>query len=49
MERVRTATVNAVVNTFEFAMFLTIPATLMGTAALFLLHYQQQIVTFMLR
>lgn len=49
MERVRTATITAVVTTFEFAMFLTIPATLMGTTALFLLQYQQQIVTFLLR
>lgn len=49
MERVRTATVTAVVTTLEFAMFLSIPATLMGAAALFLLQYQQQIVTFLLR
>ena len=49
MERARAATVNAVVTTFEFAMFLTIPATLMGTAALFLLQHPQQIVTFLLR
>ena len=48
MERVRAATVNAVVTTFEFAMFLTIPATLMGATALFLLQYQQQVVTFLL-
>ncbi len=49
MERVIAATVSAVVSTFEFAMFLSIPATLMGTTALFLLQYQQQIVTFLLR
>ncbi len=49
MERVRTAAVTAMVTTFEFAMFLTIPATLMGTTALFLLQYQRQVVTFLLR
>ena len=49
MERIRTATVSAVVTTFEFAMFLSIPATLMGSAVLFLLQYQQQVVTFLLR
>ncbi len=49
MERVKTATVAAVVTTLEFAMFLTIPATLMGVAALLLLQHQQQIVIFLLR
>lgn len=48
MERVRAATINAMVSTFEFAMFLSIPATLMGTAALFLLRHQEQIVVFLL-
>ena len=49
MERVKTATLTAVVNTFEFAMFLSIPAVFMGTAALYLLRHQQQIITFVLR
>lgn len=49
MERVKTATLTAVVTTFEFAMFLSIPAVLMGTAALYLLQHQQQIITLMLR
>ncbi len=49
MQRVKAATINAAVTTFEFVMFLSIPATLMGTTALFLLQYQQQIVVFLLR
>jgi hypothetical protein len=49
MERVKTATLTAVVTTFEFAMFLSIPAVFMGTAAMYLLQHQQQIITLMLR
>ena len=49
MERVRAATLTAVATTFEFAMFLSIPAVFMGTAAMYLLRHQQQIITFVLR
>lgn len=49
MERVKAATLSAVISTFEFAMFLCIPGVFMGAAALFLLKNQQQIITFVLR
>ncbi|MGH9556784.1 MAG: hypothetical protein ACRD2Y_13285 [Terriglobales bacterium] len=49
MERVKAATLTAVATTFEFAMFLSIPAVFMGTAALYLLQNQQQIIAFLLR
>ena len=49
MERVKAATLTAVAATLEFAMFLSIPAVFMGTASLYLLRHQQQIITFVLR
>ncbi|MGH9509114.1 MAG: hypothetical protein ACRD2M_04195 [Terriglobales bacterium] len=49
MERVKAATLTAVATTFEFAMFLSIPAVFMGTAAMYILQHKQEIVVFLLR
>ena len=49
MQRVKAAAITAVVSTFEFAMFLSIPVTLMGATALLLVRHQQEIVVFLLR
>jgi len=48
MERVKAATLSAVVTTFEFAMFLSIPAVFMGTAAMYILQHKEQIIVFLL-
>ncbi|MGH9601981.1 MAG: hypothetical protein ACRD24_06280 [Terriglobales bacterium] len=49
MERVKAATLTAVATTFEFAMFLSIPAVFMGTAAMYPLQHKQEIIVFLLR
>ncbi len=48
MERVKAVTLNAVVTTFEFAKFLSIPAVFMGTAAMYILQHKQEIIVFLL-
>jgi hypothetical protein len=48
MERVKAATLTAVTTTCEIVMFLSVPALFMGTAAMYILKHQQEIITFLL-
>ena len=48
MERVKAATLTAVTTTCEIVMFLSVPALFMGTAAMYILKHQQEIISFLL-